>query len=82
MQRVQPFRRFSAVLSAMAALMMPGADGLVQAATREQALGMVGGYKSNAKTGSKTHDRGGSRAFQRQALKRRNRQRNRLAHRG
>lgn len=76
MHRTQPFQRFNILMSAVATLM-----GSAQAVTREQAIAIAGGYKSHGKTGSRSHNRGGTRAFQRAALKRRNQQRNRLAHR-
>lgn len=81
MHRTQPFARFHAVMAAMAGLLAATVPSGAVAASREQALSMAGGYSSPGKTGSRPHDRGGNRRFQRQALKRRNQRRNRLAHR-
>lgn len=84
MHRPNAFSRLNVMVAAMAALLagsyraMPG----VTAATKEQAYTMLGGYKSNGKNKTATHDRGGTRAFRRAATKRRNVLRNRRAHRG
>jgi hypothetical protein len=81
MHHSQPFARLHVLMTAMASFMTAGTSGIAQAVTREQAYEMAGGYEPNRKTGSRTHNAGGTRAYQRAAMKRRNRARNRKAHR-
>lgn len=71
----QAFLRAKMMMTAIAAAMAEGMS-LVQAGQ------VVGPYVSRGKRKTASHDGGGTRAFQRAAMKRRNRAKNRRAHRG
>lgn len=85
MGRGKPFARLHYVMAAMATMLANQSahalQGLQGDLLRKQAFDAVGGYESNSKTGSRPHDNGGTKAFQRKAMKRRNQLKNRRAHR-
>lgn len=84
MHRPNAFSRATHMMVAMAALAagslasMPG----VKAVSQEHAYNLLGGYRSRGKRKTRSHDAGGSRAYQRAAQKKRNRVRHRRASRG
>lgn len=77
--RGRPFAAAITMMSAIAAVMVAAAGNF---ALQQSALAALGPYKGRGKGKTQHHDRGGTRAYQRAALKKRNRAAHRKACRG